>query len=97
MLFRSITVSRDYLLLRDPYTIDDRNAIYVQVKFAEETRDKQFRDKLFGDKRRGIEPDPRKYIVAMGRITKISDPNYTIYRLSPVSSARLCFIRDIKK
>lgn len=93
----AITVSRDYVLLRDPYTIDDRKAAYVQIRFAEESHDKQFRDRLFGDKKRGIEPDPRRYIVAMGRVTRIEDPNYTIYKLSPVSSARLCFIKDIRK
>lgn len=97
MMDPAITVARDYVLLRDPYTIDDRNAIYVQVKFAEDTHDKQFRDRLFGDKKRGIEPDPRRYIVAMGRVVRIEDPNYIIYRLSPVSSARLCFIRDIRR
>ena len=88
-----ITTMREYVLLRDPKTEADTNAIYVQIKFAEKTHDKQFRDMLFGDKKRGIKADPRKYIVAMGRVTRIADPNYIIYRLSPVSSARLCFIK----
>lgn len=93
----AITVSRDYVLLRDPFTLDDSKAVYVQIRFAEETHDKQFRDKVFGDKKRGIKPDPHKYIVAMGRVTRIDDSNYTLYRLSPVSSARLCFVKEIKK
>lgn len=80
----------DYVCLRDAYTKDERKAIYYFLSFAEPTRDKHFRDLIFGNKRENFEKDPHKYIVAMGNLTPIYDPNYTIYVVEPLSSARFC-------
>lgn len=80
----------EYVCLRDAYTKDDFKAIYYLLSFAEPTRDKHFRDLIFGNKRENIPKDPHKYIVAMGTLTPFYDPHYTMYVVEPLSSARFC-------
>jgi len=86
----------EYVCLKDAYTQDPKKALFFFVKFAEPTRDEYFRDQIFGNKKRGIEKKKSKYIVATGMLERLYDPNYTIYVISPLSTARMCFTNNRK-
>ncbi len=89
-------VPPDYLCLRDAYTQEYDESIFVLVKCEDPTVDMVFRLKVLGDKKRGIQHDDEKYIVVTGKVERIPNDQYIIYKLSPLSEARYCLARKKK-
>ena len=80
-----------YVVLRDAYTQNDADAIYVYVKVDEATHAKLFKTQLFGDKKENVARDPHRYIVLFGRFTPVNNADYSLYEITPLSSARYKF------
>ena len=90
-IFPPIPRRKGYVILRDAFTHDDAQSIYIYAKMQESTHDQQFRDKLFGNREKGIKRDPHKVIVLLVSFNPIPNEYYSLYEISPLSSARIAF------
>ncbi len=89
--------SSEYICLRDAFSFEDKDTIFLLVKCEDPVSDTIFRYKIFGNERLGIERDPHKYIVVTGTVEKEINDQFTIYKLSPLSEARYCFTNKKKR
>ena len=68
-----------YVLLRDAFTRDDKDAIYFLVRLAEPSQDKKFHDLLFGSEADGVVKCPKKHIILLATWTRVANKNYQVY------------------
>lgn len=68
-----------YIMLRDAFTRDDKDAIYFLVRLAEPSQDKKFHDLLFGSEADGVVKCPKKHIILLATWTRVANKNYQVY------------------
>lgn len=71
---------KGYVLLRDAFSRDDKEALYFLVRLPEPSQDEKFRDLLFGNEKAGIAKSPKKRILLLAEWKPISNPAYHVYQ-----------------
>lgn len=69
-----------YVLLRDAFSWDDKDALYFLVRLPEPSQDKRFRDCLFGNERDGIAKNPKKHILLLAEWKHVPNSTYHVYQ-----------------